>query len=151
MKNFQELLKKLHACSDAREWAGEMTIEQVAEKCHRGDWLLWLAKRVNVDDRKLTIAKGHCANTVRHLMKDNRSVDAVDAAIAYGKGEITRDELNQYASAADAADAAYAAAASAAAVAAYDAARTNNRLQTAVICRVYIGQEIINNVNKLLA
>ena len=143
MKNFQELLKKLHACSDAREWAGEMTIEQVAEKCHRGDWLLWLAKRVNVDDRKLTIAKGHCANTVRHLMKDNRSVDAVDAAIAYGKGEITRDELNQYASAA--------VAASAAAVAAYDAARTNNRLQTAVICRVYIGQEIINNVNKLLA
>ena len=157
MKNFQELLKKLHACSDAREWAGEMTIEQVAEKCHRGDWLLWLAKRVNVDDRKLTIAKGHCANTVRHLMKDNRSVDAVDAAIAYGKGEITRDELNQYASAADAADAAYAAAASAAAydyAAAASAAasgdRINNQLETANICRQYIGQAIIDKVNELL-
>ena len=124
---FQELLKKLGACSDAREWAGEKTIEQIVQDCHRGDWLVWLARRVNVDDRKLTLAKGHCANTVRHLMRDERSIAAVDAAIAYGNGAITRDELNIAASAAyaaayaaDAADAADAAA-SAAADAAYAA------------------------------
>ena len=101
MKKFSELLRELHACSDAREWAGEMTIEEVVEKCHRGDWMLWLASRVNVDDRPLTLAKGHCANTVRHLMKDQRSIDAVDAAILYGEGKISREELNTTAAAAD--------------------------------------------------
>jgi hypothetical protein len=44
----------------------------------------------------LTLTKGHCANTVRHLMKDKRSRDAVDAAIAYGEGKITREELNNF-------------------------------------------------------
>jgi hypothetical protein len=136
MKKFQDLLKELHACSDACEWAGEMTIEEVVEKCHRGDWLLWLAKRANVDDRKLILAKGHCANTFRYLMKDQRNIAAVDAVIKYGNGEITRDELNQHAAAADA----Y-----------VDAVeRSKNLPQTAVIYRMYIGQEIIDNVNKLL-
>lgn len=158
MKTFQELLRELRACSDAREWAGTMTIEEVVEKCHRGDWMLWLAKKVDIDDCKLTLAKGHCANTVRHLMKDQRSIDAVDAAIRYGNGEISRKELNQYTSAAyaDAADAAAAYAADAAYAAYADAAayaaavRGKSRLQTADICRVYIGAEIIENVNNLL-
>ena len=49
MKNFSELLKQLHACRKAREWAGNMTIEEIVEKCHRGDWMLWLANKVNVN------------------------------------------------------------------------------------------------------
>lgn len=124
MKPFQELLEKLRACEEAREWAGDMAIEEVVKKCHRGDWLLWLAKKVNVDDRKLTLAKGLCANTVRHLMKDESCIKAVDAAIAYGKGEIELEELNAatvytYANTYTAAD-------YAAAYAAYDAAYAAN-------------------------
>ena len=121
----KELLIKLNACKDAREWAGDKSWEEIYNTCHRGDWLLWLFKRTNPDDLQLlTLAKGHCANTVRHLMKDERSIKAVDAAIAFGEGKISRDELDASASAADDAyaDAAYAAAAADAAYAYADAA-----------------------------
>ena len=120
----KELLNKLKACQEAMEWAGDKSWEEIYNTCHRGDWLLWLFKRTNPDDLQLlTLAKGHCANTVRHLMKDERSIKAVDAAIAFGEGKISRDELDAAAFAAS--DAAYAAArapyAAAAANAAYAA------------------------------
>jgi hypothetical protein len=142
MKTFKELLRKLYACSNAIEWAADMTIEEVVEKCHRGDWLLWLAKKIDIDMQKLTLAKGHCAATVLHLMKDDRSKAAVQAAIDFGEGKITRKDLDNAACvAADAAyDAAYAAA----------AAKNKNEQQTADICRKYIGSEIITKVNEIL-
>jgi len=111
----EELLTKLRACDEAKEWAEGKSWQKVYATCHRGDWLLWLFARTNPDSkRELTLAKGHCANTVRHLMKDPRSIAAVDAAIAYGQGDIDDKEL------ADAAAAAYDAARNADA-AAYDA------------------------------
>ena len=85
MKTFNTLLLKLHACSDARDWAGNKPIEVVVATCPRGDWLLWLAKKIDIDIKPLTLAKGLCVNTVRHLMKDDRSIRAVDTAIAFGK------------------------------------------------------------------
>jgi len=192
MKTFKELLSKLRACSEAEKWAQDKTIEQVVEQCPRGDWLLWLAKKVDIGLQPLTLAKGHCANTVRHLMKDERSVKAVDTAIAFGEGRATQKDLNAaaydadaaYAAAYDAADAAAHAAydaatadaAYAAYAAAYDAAydaatadaadayaayaayaaadsadaRKENQLQTANICRQYIGDLIVIKVNELL-
>ena len=108
---FDELLIDLRACEDARVWAKGKTIEEVVSTCHRGDWLLWLAKKVDVHVRLLTLAKGHCAATVLHLMKDERSRKAVEIAIKYGEGQATDDELI---AAAVAAAAAYAAAADAA-------------------------------------
>lgn len=159
------LLTELNACLNAKEWAANKSWKEIYETCHRGDWLLWLFKRTNPDDLQLlTLAKAHCANTVRHLMKDKTSVDAVDAAIKFGIGEITREELNAYA-AADvvtyaaaytanaaanaAAYAAYTAAyaadyvaanvvADAAANAAANAALKENQLLTANICRQYL-------------
>ena len=134
----KELLLKLKACGPAIDWAGDKTIEEIWATCHRGDWMLWLARKLNIDKRVLTLAKGHCANTVRHLMKDERSIAAVDMAIKYGEGNATDSELAAAADAAydataDAYDAyaadyaadaaaAYAAAAAAAAAAAYAAA-----------------------------
>lgn len=131
MKTFKELLIELEACSNARTWAGDMSIEEVVEKCHRGDWLLWLAKRININIRTLTLAKGRCAETVIHLMKDERSKNAVSVAIAFGQDNANNNELAYaadaaFATAADAAfataAAAYAAADDAAAYAAYAAA-----------------------------
>lgn len=159
----KELLIKLRACADASEWAGDKTIEEIVNTCHRGDWLLWLAKRVDIGLRPLTLAKGHCANTVRHLMKDERSVKAVDTAIAFGEGKATRKELDAAAAAAEAAaeaaacvaaeaaaDAAYAYAAAYAAYAYADAAaKKENQMQTADICRKYIGQLIVDKCNEL--
>lgn len=138
---FKQLLEDLGACTDAREWAGGKTIEQVVSECHRGDWLLWLAQKIYIDKQQLTLAKGLCANTVRHLMKDERSIKAVDTAIAYGNGFATDEELN---AAADAAADAYAYAADAA------DARQKNRMQTADICREVLGQLMIDKVNELL-
>jgi hypothetical protein len=132
MKTFKEYLKSLDACQPAVAWAGNKPIEQVVAECHRGDWLLWLAKKCGVELQPLTLAKGHCANTVRHLMTDERSLKAVDVAIAFGEGKATREELD------DAADAATAAA---------DAA---NQQETADICRKYIGELIIQKVNQHL-
>ena len=107
-------LEKIDACRDAREWvATQKNYKEAWQNCERGDWMLWLAKRLKVDDRKLTLAKFKCANQVRHLMKDQRSIDALDASEKYGNGEIGREELNA------AADAAAAAAAYAADAAAY--------------------------------
>ena len=86
--------------------------------------MLWLSRKCNVDNRKLTLAKGLCAETVKHLMKDPRSIAAVEAAIKYGNGEIDDTELRNAAADAAAADAAAAAAyaAYAADAAAYAAA-----------------------------
>ena len=160
----KELLLKLRACKEAVEWAGDKTAKEIIDTCHRGDWLLWLADKLKVDDRPFTLAKGHCANTVRHLMKDKRSIKAVDAAIAYGNGEVSKEELKDaalaayYAAYSDSSYAAYAAAyyaasyaasayaASASYAASYASAaadRKSNQLETADICRKYLGKLIL--------
>jgi hypothetical protein len=109
-------LIELNACEEALEWAGDKTWQEIYNTCHRGDWLLWLFARTNPNDfRLLTLVKAHCANTVRHLMTDERSTNAVDVAIAFGEGRASIEELN---AAYNAAYAAYAYAA----VAAYNAA-----------------------------
>ena len=165
----KEFLEKKHACEDGFEFAKDLTLEQFLSTCERGDWILWLFDRINPDSlRELTLAKGHCANTVRGEMKDERSTRAVDVAIAFGEGRATRKELDDAAS--DAADAycasdssdssadsaAYAAyiaseastsadaAADAAARAAGAAAREQNQKFTADICRKYLPLEIWN-------
>ena len=161
-----ELLKELESCDEAQEWASDKTWEQIYNDCHREDWLCWLFVRTNPEDLQLlTLVKGHQANTVRHLMKDKRSLAAVDAAIAYGEGRISLKELNaaadaayyvaaaDYADAADyAADAAADAAAYYASAAAYyasaaanaDADRKENQQQTADIFRKFIPIEKFN-------
>jgi hypothetical protein len=144
-------LKELDACVEATDWCEKnniTTIEEAWDKCERGDWMLWLYRKLYPNRlRNLTLAKGHCANTVRHLMTDPRSINAVDAAIAFGEGKISKVELRAAAytaasgaytaadaavgaytaaaaayTAADAADGAYAAAAAAAAYTAAAAA-----------------------------
>jgi hypothetical protein len=133
----KELLIKLSACEGARKWAANKSWKEVYDTCHRGDWMLWLHYRTNLEDLQVrTLAKGHCANTVRHLMKDKRSTDAVDAAIAFGEGKITETELKNAATyaAADAAasSATYAAyTAAAATYAAYTAAAASSATYTA--------------------
>mgnify|MGYP001466405551 CR=1 FL=1 len=179
MKTFKELLEYLNACEDAKEWAGDKTIEQVLDICHRGDWLLWLASRIDIPIKKLTLAKVKCARTVEPLMRDERSLKTLYMAESFANGEATYDELINAADAA--ADAAYAAAyaayddAAAAAYAAYAAAYASydayydayasasaayaaeaasgkraNLLLTANIVRETIGNLIIEKVNELL-
>jgi len=120
MKDFKETLIELHACEEAMIWIGDKDFKTFYDTCERGDWLLWLYARTNKDDlRGLTLAKAHCANTVRHLMNDKRSTDAIDVAILFGEGKATLEQLN---AASLAAYYAYYASATSAASAAYDSA-----------------------------
>jgi hypothetical protein len=148
-------LEKISACSDAREWvATQKNYKEAWQNCERGDWMLWLAKRLRVDDRKLTLAKFKCANQVRHLMKDQRSLDALDAAEKYGNGEIGRDELDAaaYAAYAAADAAAYAAYAAADAAAAYDAAyaaKKESLKRSADFCREILTEDVLTAYAKI--
>ena len=122
MKTFE--ISKYSPCMEAMEFRSSYkTFKEAWEACPRGDWMLWIAKKAGVDLLKLTTAKALCANTVRHLMRDDRSTNAIDVALRFGKGEATREELD------------------AAAADAY-AARTKNRLATANICREVLTEEV---------
>jgi len=174
-KTLKEFLIENNACKDGFDFAKDLTLDEFLNTCERGDWILWLFAKMNRESlQELTLAKGHCANTVRELMKDERSTKAVDVAISFGEGKATRKELDAayayayaaadaadaaayaaaadaaaYAAAADAAAAAYAAA-DAADAAAYAAdadayaAKKQNQKQTADICRKYLPLEIWN-------
>ena len=137
--SLKELLIELNACDEANGWVSDKNIEDAVKEVERGDWLLWLAKKIDIPIKPLTLAKARCAKTVIHLMKDQRSIDAVNLAEKYGlTDEISDGDLK------NAADAAAYYAASAA------AAKTKNQLQTAYICREILGELIINRVNELL-
>ena len=163
-------LKKLNACEDAIKYVrNQKSPEEAWNNCSRGDWMLWLARRLDVDNRLLTLAKATCANQVRSLMTDQRSLDALDACFRYANGELTREELNTFTSAAsDAADAAdyadyaayyaaaaaYAASADAAAAAADDAAsataaRKESLKKSADICREILTDVVLQKYKKL--
>ena len=94
IKKFITTLKKFNACEDSIEWLSKQdNLKQAWYNCERGDWLLWLVARLGIDKRKLFLAKGLGAKQVLHLMKDERSIAAVHAAINYGRGKISKDEL----------------------------------------------------------
>jgi len=98
MKTFQNLLKDFRACQEAQKWASTFTIEETIAKVERGDWLLWLAKKLDLPIKPLTLAKARCAKTVIHLMKDQRSIDAVNAAERFGLvEEMTLEDLVPFA------------------------------------------------------
>ena len=85
------------------------------------DDTLWCLRSVPEHDRKWRLFAVWCARKVQHLMKDPRSINAIDVAERFANGLAHRDELN---AARDAAwDAAMDAAWDAARDAAWDAAR----------------------------
>ena len=173
-------IERFNPCFEALEFRKKYkTFRGAWNNCPRGDWMLWIAKNLGVDIRLLTLAKGYCAKTVIHLMTDQRSKDAVKAAIDYGHGKIDDVQLRNglcaaYAAyaAADAAYAAYAAAyaANSAADAAYAAnaaayaanvaanaayaanaaaARIKNQKATADICRKYLTKSVMEKIKSL--
>jgi hypothetical protein len=78
---------------------------------------LWVIMRNDlVSDKLMRLFAVWCARQVQHLMKDERSLRALDVAEAFANGNATQEEL------AAACDAAWAAARSAASDAAWDAA-----------------------------
>lgn len=153
-------IKKYDPCSEAVDFReGFDTFQDAWENCPRGDWMLWIAQRVGVNKRKLTLAKALCAETVKHLMKDNRSLNALKVAKRYGRYGASDEELisayaaaytahtDAYAAAAAAADVAADVAAYAAAAAAEDV-RKQNQSATAKICRKILTKDVLRLISK---
>jgi len=144
-------ISKYRPCSDGLKWyAGQKTTEDAWNNCHRGDWMLWIVAKVEVDDRTLTLAKGYCAKTVLHLMTDERSRAAVQAAIDYGLGKIKRKKFETYITAAEdayaAAEDAYPYSACTAPAAARSACATAD-VNTAAVTAVVITEDAYANAH----
>jgi hypothetical protein len=123
-------IERFNPCTAGYDYYnGFSTFEKFWNKCYRGDWMLWLADQLEIDRRTLVRAAALCANTVRHLMKDERCKAAVDAAFWYADGEITSpDEMRKYTEAAD--KAAYDVALASKSVATYRAGLAPNFMAT---------------------
>ena len=144
---FAEYLKSINACDPACKWQEGKDLETVWNTCERGDWMIWLLvnSENEVTDRELRLIAVKCARQVQHLMKDERSINALDVAERFANGEATQEELNAAWEAARAAwdaaraagDAAWAAAWEAAR-AARDAARAAARAKQAEIVREFV-------------
>ena len=128
-------LDKYAPCKDALKFRRQhKTFEEAWQNCPRGDWMLWIAQKVGVNIRTLTLAKGYCAKTVIHLMKDERSVNAVKTSIRFGRYLATKEELYAASAASDAA--------------VYAACAARNRLKTADICRKYLTKDVLRLIKK---
>jgi hypothetical protein len=127
MTKFQAYLKSVHACPEAREWAGDRTAKQAWEECKRGDWLLWWAAKAGTDRKTLVRIACQIARTALPFVKKGevRPLKAIETAEAWCVGKGTIADLRAAVAAADAAAAdvgaaAFAAAAYAAGAAAAD-------------------------------
>ena len=89
------------------------------------DDALWCLRAVDGFDREIRLFAVACARDVQHLMRDERSINALDVAERYANGEATNDELIA------ALDAAWAARSAAMDSAARDAAYTAEALSAA--------------------
>ena len=150
-------LTEMHACFEAVEWVGDMSLRQAWRRCKRGDWMLWLAVRRGVDRKEIVWVACQCARlALKHVPEgEERSRLAVETAEAWTRGEVSDQEVRRaadttyvaayaavyaaaaYAADADAADAATSAAIYAAtyAAAAAAAAREKVLAECATICR----------------
>ena len=144
MKSTKDILTKLGACTEAVKWAGRKTPKKAWETCKRGDWLLWIASKLDIDRKKLVLAACACARTALKYVPvgEDRPRIAIETAEAWTRGEATIEQVRTAAYAADAAcaaaDAAYAAAAHAAYTAAYAAAHA---AYAAAACAAYAAQK----------
>ena len=148
MKSTKDILTKLGACTEAVKWAGRKTPKKAWETCKRGDWLLWIASKLDIDRKKLVLAACACARTALKYVPvgEDRPRIAIETAEAWTRGEATIEQVRTAAYAASAAaDAAYAAAraAYAASAAAHAAAHAAARKDIADIVRKIIPFSVI--------
>ena len=94
MKTFKQLLKEYNACDSALNWLQDRNVEQCIKDIQRGDWTLWLSKKLELPQDKIILAKGLCTNnTVIHLMNE-QSINTVKIAILFEQDKATKEELD---------------------------------------------------------
>ena len=112
-------LVAIAACRDAVEWVGTRPIEQAWAECERGDWMLWLSGKIDIDRKLIVLAACACAEPALAFVPagEDRPRRAIEVARAWCADAATLDDVR-----ANAANAAYAVDAYAAAYAAANAA-----------------------------
>ena len=147
MANHQGLLERLGACREAADWYDGRDSEQAWAECERGDWMLWVAGKLNVDRKVLVAAACECAELALVHVPDgeDRPRQAIETARAWVSGNATLEQVRKAASAAYAASAADATrpAASAADAAAY-ASRAKSLRRSAEIVRAHISWVVLH-------
>lgn len=85
-------LLHLRACQDGIGWIATRRSESAAwRNCHRGDWMLWLAAKVEVCPKILTLAAAGCARLALPLVPGRRNLarTRIEAAERWAAGRIT--------------------------------------------------------------
>jgi len=121
------LLRRLGACHEGAEWASGRDLETAWNECPRGDWLLWLAGRLEIERTVLARAAARCAETALQYVPagEDRPRQAIEAVLRWADDPTAANleavRVARRNAVAVAAYAAYAAAYAAAASAAYAA------------------------------
>ena len=87
---FRDDLRRLGACSDARAWVGDQTLDEAWASCASAQWMLWVLTRC--DRRRgvgvtVEIVRATCA----HLAPDEVTTDVLDPLAAWAAGDDTID------------------------------------------------------------
>ncbi len=85
------LISELIDMPEILSWAGDKSFEEIYNTCPHVKWLIILYIVTKYDYRKYLLIGALCINESRHKIKEPKSIAALDAALAYGRGEI--DEI----------------------------------------------------------
>lgn len=146
---FSERLEQMGACTEAVEWVGRKGIRKSWETCERGDWMLWLAGRIDIDRKLLMLCACDCAERgLKYVPEgEDRPAEAIRITRLWVDGKATIQDMHEGRNAAKAAEwAAEAAAAEWAAAAAEWAAA--ERKAKADIIRKHIPVDMIEKAWK---
>lgn len=97
-ETFRDSLRRIGACEEARDWAGDRTARQVWADCERPDWMLWLLGKVDDSGagsptrRKYVAIACECARLTLDIFEeqfpdDKRPRNAIELCERYAAGE----------------------------------------------------------------
>jgi len=98
MTALDNLLVRLDACEEAREWAKtQKNLVEAWQNCKRSDWMIWLIGRSTVDrnDPKLRLMACDFAEAVLHLVPagETRPAEAIRVARLFAAGQASREDM----------------------------------------------------------